>query len=113
MWAPVGNVPLCIPVGVAAPVPVSVSIRILAPVGAVHPVIGGSTASTRLGVAVPARGAFGPLAVHPFAGVVLGPHQGVEDDRADDGQQDKQDGDGARHPRKTSTTSLPADVVSR
>lgn len=67
----------------------------------------------RLGVDVPACGAFGPLAIHPFAVVVFGPDQSVDHQRADDREQDDQEGGAASHPRKTSTTSLAPEVVSR
>ena len=66
-----------------------------------------------LDVGIPARSAFGLLAVHPFAAVVLRPDQGVEHEWGDDGQQTEHEGDAAGHPRKTSTMSLAPEVVSR
>mgnify|MGYP007116782371 CR=1 FL=1 len=66
-----------------------------------------------LDVGIPARSAFGLLAVHPFAAVVLRPDQGVEHEWGDDGQQTEHEGDAADHPRKTSTMSLAPEVVSR
>ena len=91
MWGPAGNVSLCIPPPVAT-----------IPVGRIP-----------FSVNILSCSAFGLLAVHPFAGVVFGPDQAIEDECPDDGGQGEQDRNGACHPRKMSTKSLAPAVASR